>query len=252
MIATVPAAPTPLDPAAVRVLLCDADGNLFPSEEPAFVASAEVTNRCLAELGVARTFGAEELRLATTGKNFRTTIADLAREHGRAEALTPEVLQRWVDEEQRAVAAYLARTLRPDPDVAEPLARLADRFALAVVSSSALDRLAACFTATALDDLFPAERRYSAESSLPTPTSKPDPAVYLHAGEALGVTGEQGLAIEDSIPGAQSAVAAGFVTVGNVMFVRPAERDERVRALRDAGVSAVVASWAELEELVAR
>ena len=27
----------------VRVVLCDADGNLFPSEEPAFVASAEVT-----------------------------------------------------------------------------------------------------------------------------------------------------------------------------------------------------------------
>src|SRR3712207_6950700 len=29
----------PLDVDAVEVLLCDADGNLFPSEEPAFVAS---------------------------------------------------------------------------------------------------------------------------------------------------------------------------------------------------------------------
>jgi hypothetical protein len=34
----------------LTALLCDADGNLFPSEEPAFVASAEVTNRFLAEL----------------------------------------------------------------------------------------------------------------------------------------------------------------------------------------------------------
>ena len=32
----------------VRYLLCDADGNLFPSEEPAFEASAEVTNAFLA------------------------------------------------------------------------------------------------------------------------------------------------------------------------------------------------------------
>ena len=62
----------------VRVVLCDADGNLFPSEEPAFEASAEVTNRYLAALGSDRRFTAEELRLATTGRNFRTTAADLA------------------------------------------------------------------------------------------------------------------------------------------------------------------------------
>jgi hypothetical protein len=45
------------------------------------------------------------------------------------------------------------------------------------VSSSALARLAGCFTATELDRLIPPARRFSAEDSLPTPTSKPDPAV---------------------------------------------------------------------------
>ena len=44
-----PALPEPLV-ARLEVLLCDADGNLFPSEEPAFVASADVTNRLLADL----------------------------------------------------------------------------------------------------------------------------------------------------------------------------------------------------------
>ena len=39
-------------PAPVEAVLCDADGNLFPSEEPAFDASAEVTNAFLASLGV--------------------------------------------------------------------------------------------------------------------------------------------------------------------------------------------------------
>ncbi len=67
-----------------RVLLCDADGCLFPSEEPAFVASADVTNAFLDRLGLTVRFGAEELRLATTGKNFRTTAVDLAVAHGVA------------------------------------------------------------------------------------------------------------------------------------------------------------------------
>lgn len=243
-------APRALDPTAVEVLLCDADGNLFPSEQPAFVASAEVTNRCLAKLGVARRFEPEDLRLATTGKNFRSTIVELAREACASHALPPDGLEYWVAEERLAVSAHLARELKPDPAVIEPLTRLARRFGLAAVSSSALARLDACFTATGLAGLFPLERRFSAEDSLAVPTSKPDPAVYALAGRRLGVAGRAGLAVEDSVPGAQSAVAAGFVTVGNVAFVEADERDERIAALRAAGVADVVASWAELETLL--
>jgi len=238
------------DPSAVEVLLCDADGNLFPSEEPAFVASAEVTNRCLALLGIARRYEPEELRLTSTGKNFRSTIVDLAQQTGLADALTREMLERWVAEEKRAVSTHLARALRPDPAVLEPLTRLERRFGLAAVSSSALGRLDACFTATGLADLFPPERRFSAEDSLPAPASKPDPAIYTFAGRALGVAGARGLAIEDSVPGALSAVAAGFVTIGNVAFVAADERRERVEALYAAGVADVVASWSELESML--
>ena len=241
----------PPDLAAVEVLLCDADGNLFPSEAPAFVASAEVTNRCLAALGVDRRFDAEELRLAATGKNFRTTIVDLARDAGMENALTPERLERWVADERRTVTAHLGAVLEPDPTVTDPLTRLAGRFGLAAVSSSALGRLDACFTATGLAGLFPPDRRYSAEDSLPAPASKPDPAIYTFAGARLGVAGARGLAIEDSTPGARSAVAAGFVTVGNVVFVPEDERAERAAALRAAGAAEVVASWTELEELLA-
>src|SRR5687768_2037897 len=101
----------------IEVLLCDADGNLFPSEEPAFVASADVTNRCLATLGIARRYDPEELRLAATGKTFRSTIAALAEEAGRGDALALDALERWVAEEQTAVRTYLADALKPDPAV---------------------------------------------------------------------------------------------------------------------------------------
>jgi beta-phosphoglucomutase-like phosphatase (HAD superfamily) len=230
----------------LQALLCDADGNLFPSEEPAFVASADVTNRYLAAHGIARRFTAEELRRATTGRNFRTTAVDLAIASGVAD---PD-LDRWVEEEKRVVTEHLSRSLRPDADVIDGLTAIGAQLTLAAVSSSALTRLAGCFTATGLDGLIPADRRYSAEDSLPTPTSKPDPAVYLHACRELGIAPEQGLAVEDSVPGALSAVRAGCPTIGNLRFVPPGERAEREEQLRQAGVLAVVSSWAELSDLL--
>jgi len=237
-----------LDPAEIEVLLCDADGNLFPSEEPAFAESSKLVNRFLAESGSGDRFEPEQLRLATTGMNFRTTITSLA--EGREIELAPDALERWVDEERSNVTARLARTLRPDQTLHGSLSRLGERFRLAAVSSSAAARLDACFEATGLADLFPPDVRFSAEDSLPVPAGKPDPAIYEHAARSLGIEPAQGLAIEDAVPGVQSAVAAGHPTVGNVVFVSAAERAGRTAELLAAGALAVVASWDELEGML--
>jgi beta-phosphoglucomutase-like phosphatase (HAD superfamily) len=228
----------------IRALLCDADGCLFPSEEPAFVASARVTNALLAELGIDRRFEPEELKAFAVGRNFRATALDLAAAHGVP--LEERDLEPWVEEERRAVIAHLGEVLRPDRSVVDPLTELARDCRLAVVSSSALARLDACFAATGLAELFPPDVRFSAEDSLPVPTSKPDPAIYVLAGERLGVSGCDALAVEDSPSGARSAVGAGFPTVGNVRFVPPPEREERAAALAAAGVEAIVESWEEV------
>jgi beta-phosphoglucomutase-like phosphatase (HAD superfamily) len=233
----------------VRVVLCDADGNLFPSEEPAFVASAEVTNRFLAEHGVERSYGAEELRLATTGLNFRTTLAALAREHGIGELPAAEV-DAWVQAEKQEVTAYLRTALQSDPDVLVPLTALAQHYGVAAVSSSAEARITACFEVTGLAGFFPAGRRFSAEDSLPVPTSKPDPAIYRHALVELGLEATEAVAVEDSLAGATSAVAAGIPTLGNLQFVAPEEREERQAGLEQAGVTAVVSSWSEAARLL--
>jgi HAD superfamily hydrolase (TIGR01509 family) len=230
----------------VTHLLCDADGNLFPSEEPAFDASAEVTNAFLASLGIEQRYTATELRTAATGMNFRTTARTLAERAGHPDA----DVEPWVAEERRAVTEHLGRVLQPHPETQTALRTLAGSLQLAVVSSSALARLAACFTATGLDELLPPERRFSAEDSLPTPTSKPDPAVYRHACEQLGIDPAQGLAVEDAVAGVRSAVAAGCPVVGNLLFVLPEERAARADALLAAGALAVVSSWSELAELL--
>lgn len=261
------------DPAPITTLLCDADDNLFGSERPAFDASTEVTNRFLARFGVRAPLSSEELRKRAVGKNFRTTALDLAVQcevpmeqtltQGRpaavvasdsdvasGHALTADELEKWVLQERKQVTAHLAVTLKPDPEVLEPLRDLAAQYALAAVSSSATERLRACFTATGIDSLIAEAVTFSAEDSLPVPTSKPDPAVYLHSGQVLGVQAHQGLAIEDSVAGVSSAVAAGYATVGNVMFVLPDERQGRRAELIDAGAVAITDSWRALADVL--
>lgn len=237
------------DPELSRVttLLCDADGNLFPSEEPAFDASVLVTNRLLADLGSRQRYASDELRALALGRNFRSLALDLAAELGTQ--LPDPVLEWWVVEEATAVTAHLGMTLRPDADVTAALTRLAATLSLAVVSSSALARLAACFTATGLDALFPRHLRFSAQDSLPVPTSKPDPAVYRHALVQLGLDAEEAVAVEDAVAGVRSAVGAGIATVGNLVHVPPGEREGRREALSAAGAFLVVADWDELHEI---
>jgi beta-phosphoglucomutase-like phosphatase (HAD superfamily) len=242
------AMPFDLDVGAIEAILCDADGCLFPSEEPAFAASVTVTNELMAEIGSERRFGAEELRLATSGQNFRTTAAALALEEGRR--LEAGALERWIEAERRRVTDHLAVALGPDPEVTGPLSRLGREYALALVSSSAMPRLEACLEATGLDGIFPSEVRFSAESSLPLPASKPDPAIYALAVEQLGIAPESGLAVEDSEPGVIAAVAAGVPTMGNVMFVSAAERPDRIDALTAAGAAGVIQTWHQLARLL--
>ena len=241
-----------LDLRTVSTLLCDADGTLFASEEPAFEASVGVTNSCLELWGAAERFTAEQLRLAANGQSFRLTLTGLARAHGLPvqSAAFARDLETWVAKENGIVTRHLAAVLQPDETVRGPLVELQRTFGLALVSSSALTRIDASLQSTGLDDLFPVDRRFSAQDSLPVPTSKPDPAVYQLAVQRLGLAPGTALAVEDAVPGAQSAVAAGLYTVGMLCFVPPAERAQRVLDLQRAGVSALVDSWTELADLL--
>ncbi len=235
-------------------LLCDADGTLFPSEEPAFEASVAVTNAVLAAVGVPRRYAAEELRRSATGTSFRAGLSNLVASHG-VDVTSPAFaahLDGWVAEEDEVVTAHLAEVLQPDPGVQGPLRELAETFPLALVTSSTLERIDASLRSSGLSDLFPQERRFSAQDSLPTPTSKPDPAVYLLAVRRLGLQPGTALAVEDAVAGAQSAVAAGLPTVGMLCFVPPAERSQRIEDLQRVGVDALVDSWAELAALLLR
>jgi beta-phosphoglucomutase-like phosphatase (HAD superfamily) len=65
------------------------------------------------------------------------------------------------------------------------------------------------------------------------------------------VAGEEALAIEDSVSGVRSAVAAGFPVVALLQFVPEPERPARTEAVRAAGAADVLDSWRELSALLA-
>lgn len=238
----------PLDVPSVAALMCDADGTLFESEGPAFEASTVVTNRLLAGWEVARRFTPDGLRRHALGSNFRSTALGLAADEGVA--IEPDVLERWVIAEREAVVARLRAVLQPSPGVRDVLAVLSRTLRLSIVTSSARTRLDACLQATDLEDLFPSEVRFSAEDSLPRPTTKPDPAIYRFAGEQMQGLPGNAWAVEDAVAGVRSAVAAGFTTIGNLHFVPEDEREERIEVLRDAGASAIVPTWFHLARLL--
>jgi beta-phosphoglucomutase-like phosphatase (HAD superfamily) len=230
------------------VLLCDADGNLFPSELPAFEAATVVANRLLRRLGSTERWTTESMRSRSLGRNFRSLAAELSQLTGTP--LDDEELDTWVEEENQAVMTRLAGTLRPDPAILSIVRRLAGTYRMAVVSSSKLNRLAVCLTATGLAPYFPTELRFSAHDSLSPPTSKPDPAVYRHALRETRAMPGDAIAVEDAVAGVASAVAAGIPTIGNLVFVPLPERRAHGEALLAAGASMVIEDWSELETLL--
>jgi beta-phosphoglucomutase-like phosphatase (HAD superfamily) len=234
-----------LVPAGITAVLCDADGTLFPSEEPAFAASAEITRELMQRYGLSAEVSPETLRRASTGRNFRdTTRARLA---DAGISISAEDFEEWVRREKEAVTAHLAETLVGDADVLRAVKNWAQRYRLAVVSSSAMSRVAAGLEATGLSEYFPVALRFSAEDSLDRPRSKPDPAVYRYALARIGCPADSVVAIEDSVSGTTSAVAAGITTLGVVQFAPVAEQGALGRQLLAAGASAVADRWSELE-----
>jgi beta-phosphoglucomutase-like phosphatase (HAD superfamily) len=88
---------------------------------------------------------------------------------------------------------------------------------------------------------------YSAATSLPKPTSKPDPAIYLHAMAELGKRPEECVAVEDSRSGATAAFRANIKTIGYTGSYEPEKQEEMKKVLKDAGCVVIMNDWTEFE-----
>ncbi|KAI0752569.1 HAD-like domain-containing protein, partial [Daedaleopsis nitida] len=234
----------------IKQLLFDCDNTLVLSEEIAFQACAELANEILEKNGISDRYTGPELLKEFVGQNFRGMMVSLQKKYGFS--LPDEEFDTYVDRELGKVVEMLEAQAQPCEGVLEELETLhkAHKYGLAVVSSSALSRVQASIRKVGMDQYFPADHVFSAASSLEKPTSKPDPAIYLHACKVIGVAPEECVAIEDSKSGAMAARNAKIPLIG---YVGPYEDDaekERMAQLlmEECGAVVVMRHWKQFPE----
>lgn len=128
------------------------------------------------------------------------------------------------------------------------------KYGLAVVSSSALRRVRASIVKVAQVHYFPQDYIFSAATSLEKPTTKPDPAIYLHACKVIGVKPKECVAIEDSKSGATAAFRAGIPCIAYVGSYKGEKKQKEVaEVLTGPGVECktVMYEWSEFEKCLA-
>ncbi|KAF7357882.1 Haloacid dehalogenase-like hydrolase [Mycena venus] len=211
----------------ITTLLFDCDNTLVLSETLAFEACAELANEILAAQGISDRYTGHALFTEFVGQNFRGMMSSLQQKYSLD--LPPATFDAYVTREEDQVIGKIRAALEPCVGADTELARLAAsgrKFEMAVVSSSAGRRVEASVDKVGMDKYFPRNRIFSAATSLEKPTSKPDPAIYLHACKVLGKQPGECVAIEDSKNGTLSA-------------------DEMRIVLKEAGADPIMVDWAE-------
>jgi HAD superfamily hydrolase (TIGR01509 family) len=162
-------------------------------------------------------------------------------------------LESFVLREEDQVIGKLNAALKPCVGVDAELEKLqaGGKYKMAVVSSSALRRVKASIVKVNQTRFFLDSDVFSAATSLPKPTSKPNPAIYIFAMEKLGVKPEECVAIEDSKSGTGAGVAANIKVVGYVGSYEPEKQDEMRKVLSDAGANPIMSDWSEFPAMLA-
>ena len=186
------------------------------------------------------------------GQNFRGMMVSLQAKYKFE--MPADELERYVKEEENKVIAKLEAKAQPCPGVNDELEKIfqAKKYGMAVVSSSALRRVIASIKKAGQDKYFDSRFVFSAASSLPKPTSKPDPAIYLYALDTVRRKPENSVAIEDSKSGALSAVRAGIPVIGYVgPYDGETKKMEMAKLLTDLGAKVIMRDWTEFPSCLA-
>jgi beta-phosphoglucomutase-like phosphatase (HAD superfamily) len=240
----------------IRTILFDCDNTLVLSEDIAFIGCSQLGNEALRNHGIAKQYTGPEMMHEFVGLSFRNQLAALQQRHGFS--MTDSEVDAFVARELGTIIENLEKGAEPCEGSVSVLERLHDgdlrgKYDTAIVSSSAISRVEASIRKTGQDRFFPHHKVFSAASSMPQPSSKPDPAIYLWACEKLGVDPKQAVAVEDSKSGATAAKRAGIPLMG---YVGPyyaeggkEKADEMDKMLRgECGAIAVMHNWSEFEK----
>ncbi|KAL9635566.1 MAG: hypothetical protein Q9164_003371 [Protoblastenia rupestris] len=230
-------------------LLFDCDNTLVLSEELAFEACADLSNEILAKYNVDQRYTGPELLNDFVGQNFRGMVVSLQKKFNIE--IPHDEMEKYVSMEEDRVIQKLERDAKPCVNCTPVLEKLFEskKYGMAVVSSSALRRVVASIKKVDQEKYFPKNHIFSAATSLEKPTTKPDPAIYLHACKVIGKKPEECVAVEDSKSGTLSAIRAGIPVIGYVGSYGGSEKQkEMTETLKDLGVKIVMQDWKEFDD----
>jgi len=235
-------------------ILFDCDNTLVLSESLAFEACATVANEILEKNDIDVRYTGPKLIVDFVGQNFRGMMVTLQQKYNFT--ISPEDFETYVKKEEDQVIATLLEKAEPCVGVMPVLEKFhaSGKYGLAVVSSSALRRVQASLKKVDQEKFFPKDHIFSAATSLEKPTSKPDPAIYLHACKVLGKQPGECVAVEDSKSGTLSAVRAGIPVIGYTGSYADegiAKVNEMNKLLKETGAQVVMENWNEFEECMA-
>ena len=182
--------------AGVLGVIFDCDGTLVDSEP--------LSRRAWEQLLAPRGYEVTDEDLETcVGRAFPHTHA-----HFSARVALPPAAELW-PQYTAELFPLLDAELEPFADAVAAATELRRRdVPLAVASSSARERLERTLGRAALGALFPVT-----VAGDEVERGKPAPDMFLAAAERMGLAPSACVAVEDSIPGVQSALAAGMVAV---------------------------------------
>ncbi|KAK5119781.1 hypothetical protein LTR85_007357 [Meristemomyces frigidus] len=238
----------------VKYILLDCDNTLCQSERLAFEACAELTNEVLEKHDIKERYDVDSLLEDFVGHNFRNMLVGLQKKHNFT--MSAEEQDDYVSRELGKVTQKLSEKCTECPGVTEQLEwAKAQGYPMSVVSTSAKPRVIASLQKTNLLRFFKEEQVYSAASSLNPPSSKPDPAIYLHACKELGVKPEECLTVEDSKSGATAGMRAGIPLIGYVGLYGIEEGEKKMKQMADllteqTKAQVIMYDWKEFPECV--
>lgn len=190
-----PAMSTPAGSTPIEAVIFDCDGTLVDSEPLANAALVE----CVAPFGLC--MSTEEAMQAYVGGKMADCVADLERRLGRKlpDSFIPDVRKR--------TAEAFRMHLESVEGALDVLANL--RLPFCVASSGPLEKIELSLELTGLARFFAGDRIFSAYD---VGSWKPDPGLFLHAAQAMGVPPERCAVVEDSLRGVEAGTNAGMQT----------------------------------------
>ncbi|HKV39801.1 MAG TPA: HAD-IA family hydrolase [Blastocatellia bacterium] len=177
----------------IEAVIFDCDGTLVDSE----TLSNQVLVDFVAEFGL--TLSLEDAMSRFVGGTLVDCVAEIERRLGRA--LPEDFIAQF---RVRQTAAFRGR-LRPIDGALSTVQRM--RVPYCVASSGPREKIELSLGLTGLLPYFH-DRIFS---SYEVGTWKPEPGLFLHAAETLGVAPARCAVVEDSPPGIQAGLAAGMV-----------------------------------------